>query len=301
VLKNGSVSNYIIAGSKSDCKVHPVMAEKVLKERLDLSYRVWLALRAHDPDGTGLWTWSDAKTLIADELQIMSTKTIYRAIKSDVFFFRSNGYVTTRSLDVVCLSLNVKPRQPVYIPLSALRGVVAFRSSVLAASFASENSLDFPTSLKTIAMRVGRSERTVWSWLRKADVHIEHNSLASNMPPQIPDDELASQGWYRSKQSDGTVEMRRRLQNSYHSQLKQAPKGRARKIRIELPDKNGCRVPVQFMALRKRDAQKAVKAIHQMGEGDAVYALWRPPTPRDKDGARLWEGHQMVNGEVRFM
>ena len=285
-------------------KVHPVLADAILATRMDLSYRVWLCLRAHDPDGRGLWLWSDVERLIVSELGIMAWASLYRAARAGrgLFWEREGDVLSLRSLEKVCRSFEARPQRPAYVPMDALCGVASFRAACLAASFADERSLDRVVSLETLAGRVGRSERTVWGYLRRAGCMIEHNALKSVMPPQRPDAELAADGWYRARQPDGSVEMRKRLPNSYHSRFETAPLGMTRKVRIDRPVHNGGRGTVRFITARKRDAQKVGKAIRQMAEGDAVYALWLPPTPRDKAGgvvgSRLWEGHAVAAGVI---
>lgn len=294
-------------------KVHQRLASRILRERRDIPYRLWCALRAHDSAGRGLFFMADVFRLAVGH--VMTREQIYGAIKDDLFFVRDGDVLKLRSLVSVAEALGVKPRQPALVPLAALSSAKRFRAHCVAASFAGEGQGDKLIALGTIASRYGRTRKTIRCWLRLAGVKIIEHVMESEQTPRQPDKEMVSRGWFLGRKvvtelKDGK-EVRawkqvlyRRMMNSYQSSLEMGRQGRSRRVRLDT-DKPG------FSLRRSRGIVKHIKVKHaNKAYRDKVDALTEQPDgntlyahvgeKRSRYG-KAWEAHVSLDGRARVL
>lgn len=283
-------------------KIYPRIGVEAIRRRVDRQYRFWVLLRAIDVGGSARIPIETARAILVEDLQVMSRSSFQRALKSPStgFYNTSRAFIYLRSLQRVAEALETIPGNPVLIDIQHTCKIGRFRAEVLAARFPRQNSLSHPISLQRLADMCGMTTRTVWSYLRRAGVVVQHNALASTLPPVPPDAERAQEGWYRAGR-----QMRKRLPNSYyHGDCEVAPRGMARRVAKRIAGgtvDNGRRIPtppVTFVA--PRNAQQERQAISDLyrsnRDGDTLFLEIR--RRRDVDGSHLWSGHRAVGGAV---
>ncbi len=285
-------------------RLHPALSQAALRQRQDKALRLWVVLRALDAEGRGHISLDEAKSSLRTELNL-SGRSVRRVLADGAGRWWSSDGVTLhlRSLDSVCraLKLERKPGAPVEVALDDIRSLARFRSFCLSAQFANEKAIDRPVSLNTLAGRVGRSRRTVFSYIRASGARVQRNVLHSIRRPVPLDAGGRAQGWHFTLADDGKPIMAKRLPNSYFLDVLAAPEGRGRKVRIagKTRDEGRGVTPRQQFVSAYRDATKAAKTLRKMAEGDQVCITERPPTAAHSSAKRTWDGYAKTKGGIQ--
>lgn len=287
-------------------RVHPRLAQAALAARSDRALRAWVVLRCLDEPGRAHLDLAEARASLHKELrghggQRLSARSVRRVLaEGDGVLWnidRRAGLLHLRSLETACQKMGLarRPGAPVLIALDDVRELPRFRAWCVAAQFSGENAVDRPISLDTLAVRCGRSRRSLHTYIRATGVvRIQRNVLHSIRRPVPLDAEARGAGWHYTKRRDGKPIMAKRLPNAYSlsDNVTVGPEGRGRKVRtVRQPTRDRgrgmTRVALLFLAAPFQP-RKVLSALHHMAVRDYLHITETPlPLPLGAS-ARAW-------------
>lgn len=226
------------SGLEGHLKVYPDLGAEVLRQRLDLPYRLWLILRQDQPDGQGWVTPDDCYRLSVGTRR--QTRTWLKAGQGRFWDRDHKGRFWLASLEDVGRVLGVLPeRQGAYIPLADVENLGRFRAMVYAAW------CNTPTTISQakLSKLFGRKPKTLQRWAKLAGLEVGHNLAWTHLPDEADLTDKAAEvkaQYYWTEQWNGPPGQRRKrgdkpnemvalvwtLPNTYRASLPRAPKTR---------------------------------------------------------------------------
>jgi len=150
-------------------KVYPDLGAACLRERLDLSYRLWLLLRQEQPDGRG-WLTEDH----VFSLSCGSRRETRRWLRAGlgIFWHWYENRLHLHGLENVSEALGVSPeKHAARVPMAQVEKLQAFRAAIYAAWFIKPVTI----SQAKLAKIFGRKPRTLQRWAKLAGLETGQN------------------------------------------------------------------------------------------------------------------------------
>ena len=210
----------------------------IIQRRLSVPYRLWLLLRALDPQGCGVVSKDAVRaSLAAYGLNWSHVRTARRHGRADLFFTFHGNHIEYRSLQSLCLSLEVEPGRPVNVPAAYMASLESFHAAMYAAWIAQGRDGERHISRARLSEYFGRDEETLRRWERAAGVievtgnvvEIEESDIEKPDAP-IPGDTRPDERLDRRYIFEQEGRYYYRTVNTYKAESDRARTGNTRKI-----------------------------------------------------------------------
>lgn len=216
-------------------KTYPDLNLAALKLRKHKQLRVWYLLRALDERGCGGAAWKEAQKALESIMRYESFRTL---VLSGCGMFwdlrtRKSGEkaIVFRSLARVTLALGIKELvdRPIYVPFEAFKRLRDFKAYIYKTCFDGKR----PLSRQTIERETGLSKPTQVTYGKVAKVKTTRNVCFLGPATEEPTKEQKEAGYFVTI-SEGSLQMCKRMPNTYSCDLPQAPRGSMRRANSQL-------------------------------------------------------------------
>jgi len=259
-----------------------------LRSHDEACYRVWLLARYLDTIGNGNVKLADLRAFV-EEHALFHPQSLWRAIQKGrgAWWILTPDHLHLYGLAKMARRLDVHLTEaPVLIPLDRLASIGSFRAALVASLFTRERTI----SQAALAAMTGRDLRTIISWIKRSRLTVTKNAMLSERPSEGPlDPELASQGYCHTVVGHAW-RLVKRMPNTYQApaDFEPAPYGLVKHIECSSITTTGAKHRCYF------DKPKSLlRALHRLDDEEKIYT---PIGRTSKDGMRLWQGFQGVNG-----
>lgn len=158
-------------------KTYPDLSAHCIKERLDLSLRLWYLCRQAAPRG-----WLPIEDVYHVSVGTQRETRRWLTNGEGVFWHIADDRLYLHGLGKVCVALGVKPvRSPVALSLSEIENLGRFRAALFASWLAGAPKT---VSQKLLGQIFGRKPKTIYRWCKLAGVKVQQNTVWSHIPSE---------------------------------------------------------------------------------------------------------------------